>query len=84
MSYSNLKPMESVMISDINYIIAKLETIHEDIGVLKKQVDDLRQENTGRKAVTKFIIGTVAMIGATVGWLVDNAITVAQHITVKE
>jgi hypothetical protein len=71
------------MISDINYIIAKLETIHEDIVTLKQQVDTLRERETSRRAVSKFIIGAVAIIGATVGWLVDNAITVAQHITLK-
>lgn len=74
---------EGLMINDVNYIIAKLETIHEDIVLLKTQVDELRQAETGRKAVSKFVIGTIAIIGATVGWLVDNAITVAQHIQIK-
>lgn len=68
------------MINDINYIIAKLETIHEDIYQLKTQVDDLRHTDTGRKAVSRFVIGALAVLGATVGWLVDNAITVAQNI----
>lgn len=71
------------MINDINYIIAKLETIHEEIVILKQQVDTLRLRETSRSAVSKFVIGAVAIIGATVGWLVDNAITVAQHITLK-
>ncbi len=73
----------AVMINDINYIIAKLETIHEEIVILKQQVDTLRLRETSRSAVSKFVIGAVAIIGATVGWLVDNAITVAQHITLK-
>jgi hypothetical protein len=72
------------MIKDINYIIAKLESIHEDIATLKQQVDNLRHADTGRKAVTRFMIGALAMVGATVGWLVDNAVTVAQNITIKK
>lgn len=81
-----MKLMEkSQMISDINYIIAKLETIHEDISQLKKQVDELRHVDTGRKAVSRFVVGSLAILGATVGWLVDNALTVAQTIhIVKE
>ena len=72
------------MDKNIHYMLAKLEAIHEDVSLLKKQVDELRHVETGKKAVSRFVIGALAIIGATVGWLVDNAITVAQHIEYKE
>lgn len=67
--------------TDLGYLLGKLEDIHADVRLLQQQVDYLRHESTGRKAVNKFIIGAMAIIGATVGWLVDNAVTVAQHIS---
>lgn len=67
--------------TDLGYLLGKLEDIHSDVRLLQQQVDSLRQESTGRRAVNKFIIGTMAIIGATVGWLVDNAVSVAQHIS---
>lgn len=72
------------MLKSLEYIQAKLESIHEDVQLLKAQVDDLRHTDSGRKAVSKFIVGAMAIIGATVGWLVDNAMEVARHITYKE
>lgn len=62
------------------YILAKLEEIHADVIDLKTHVDNLRQESAGKRAVSKFVISALAIIGATVGWLVDNAVSVAQHI----
>lgn len=72
------------MDANIHYMLAKLEAIHEDVSLLKKQVDELRHVETGKKAVSRFVIGALAIIGATVGWLVDNAITVAQHLEYRE
>lgn len=71
---------EESMRSNISYIIAKLETIHEDVSLLKTQVDDLRHIDTGKKAGLKIILGALAILGATVGWLVDHAAVVAHHI----
>lgn len=68
---------------DVTYIRAKLEAIHEDVSLLKTQVDDLRQTEAGKKAVSKFVVAALAILGTTVGWLVDNAVTVAQHITIR-
>lgn len=77
---------EEVVMSreSIDFVIAKLENIHEDLTLLKKQVDDLRQMDSGRKAVGKFLVAALTILGATVGWLVDNAVTVAKHIEYKE
>ena len=74
----------STMDANIHYMLAKLEEIHEDVSLLKKQVDELRNVEAGKKAVSRFVIGALAIIGATVGWLVDNAITVAQHLEHRE
>lgn len=71
------------MKQDISYIIAKLETIHTDVSLLKLQVDALRQQESAKKAVSKFVIGALAILGATTGWLIDNAIAVAQHIVIR-
>lgn len=68
---------------ELSYLQAKLEAIHEDVRLLKQQVDDLRTEQHGRKAVNKFVIAILAVMGTTVGWLVDNAVSVASHITLK-
>lgn len=67
-----------------DYLTAKLEAIHEDVRQLKLYVDGLRQESTGRKAVSRFIVAAIAIIGTTVGWLVDNAVSMAQQITITK
>ena len=68
---------------ELSYLQAKLEAIHEDVKLLKQQVDDLRTEQHGRKAINKFVIAVLAVMGTTMGWLVDNAVTVANHIEIK-
>jgi len=69
--------------TDINYLQAKLEAIHEDVKLLKTQVDELRTEYHGRRAVNRFVIACIAVLGTTVGWLVDNALAVAGKIEVS-
>lgn len=54
---------------DINYLAAKLEEIHEDVLQLKDHVDLLRQESSGRKAVQKFILGSMGVLSVVLGWL---------------
>lgn len=71
-----VRPMKN----DINYLTAKLEEIHEDVKVLQGHVDELRQEYHGRKAISKFMFGALGIIGATVGWLVDNVLSLAKHV----
>ena len=68
---------------ELSYLQAKLEAIHEDVKLLKQQVDDLRAEQHGRKAINKFVIAVLAVMGTTMGWLVDNAVTVANHIEIR-
>lgn len=65
---------------DISYLLAKLEELHEDVRELKLHVDTLRQEQSGRKAVVRFLLAAMGIVGATVGWLVDNVISMAKHI----
>lgn len=66
------------MKSDINYITAKLEEIHAAVVKLQTHVDELRQESAGRKAVQRFTLGALGIIGATLGWLIDNVISLAK------
>lgn len=81
MPYTNLKLKETgLMNRDIHYLTAKLEEIHDDVKELRAHVDILRQEAAGKRAVSKALVVALGLIGATVGWLVDNAVTVAQHI----
>ena len=47
---------------------------------LEAKIDELRKEYWGRQAVNKFLYGAIIALGATVGWLVDNAYTMAKHI----
>lgn len=70
-------------VAPIAYLQAKLEQIHEDVKQLRAHVDSLRQEAAGRSAVSKFVIVALMTIGATVGWLVDNAVTVSQKIEIS-
>lgn len=72
------------MKADISYLQAKLEDIHADVKLLKEHVDLLRTEHHGRKAVTKFVIACLAVLGTTVGWLVDNAIAVAAKVEIAD
>jgi hypothetical protein len=60
--------------SDIGYLMAKLEIIHSDVKDLNKAVALLQQESTAKKAVNRFIVTAVGILGATVGWLVDNVL----------
>lgn len=48
----------------IDYIIAKLETIHEDVAELKKDVEELKETEAGRKAIAKVLWGIAASVGA--------------------
>jgi len=66
------------MKENLNYLIAKLEEVHEDVRELKQHVDELRQEAAGRRAVSRFTLAAMSIIGATVGWLVDNVLSLAK------
>lgn len=68
------------MRNNIDYLSAKLESIHEDVRLLATQVDELRQEQAGRKAVQRFTFAVLGVIGATLGWLIDNALSMAKNI----
>jgi len=56
----------------IEYLLAKLETIHDDVKELQKHVDELRQESSGRRAVNRFVIGSLGVLGAVVAWVVQQ------------
>ena len=66
------------MKQDINYLVAKLEEIHEDVKQLQDHVDELRQEASGRRAIQRFMLATMGIIGATLGWLIDNIISMGR------
>lgn len=66
------------MKNDVNYLTAKLEEIHDDVKQLQIHVDDLRQEAAGKRAVSRFMIAALGIIGATVGWLVDNIVSLTK------
>ena len=66
------------MKQDINYLVAKLEEIHEDVKQLQIHVDELRQEASGRRAIQRFMLATMGIIGATLGWLIDNIISMGR------
>lgn len=68
---------------DVNYLAAKLELIHEDVKQLQTHVDRLRQESTSRRAVGRVLLIALTVMGATVGWLVDNALSVANKIELR-
>ena len=57
-----------------DYLLAKLEEIHEDVKTLKGQVDDLRLESHGKKTVVKFLTGAFGVLSAVVGWVVHLVI----------
>lgn len=61
---------------DIHYLSAKLEEIHADVKQLQEHVDALRQESAGRKAVAKFMLGSMAVLGSIVGWLTTHILKV--------
>ncbi len=56
------------------------------LGDLETKIDELRRDHWGRQAVNKFIYGAIIVLGASVGWLIDNAVTVAKHLdfTIKQ
>jgi len=64
----------------VDYVTAKIEELKESLKNVKVQVEELRQEYYGRKAVHKIMLGALAAIGAVVGWLINNAIDVGNHI----
>ena len=66
-----------LMKADVNYLAAKLEEIHEDVRQLQEHVDALRQESAGRKAVTKVLMGSVAVLGSVVGWLTTHIVRIS-------
>lgn len=73
--------------TNVNYLLAKLEEIHEDVKELRAHVDHLREDYAGRKMATKVVLVAVSMLGATVAWLVDHSVMVASQlgsITVKK
>lgn len=51
---------------NLEYIIAKLETIHEDVAELKKDVDELKETEAGRKAVARVLWAAAAAFGAAI------------------
>lgn len=57
------------------YLLAKLEEIHEDVKQLQTHVDELRQESAGRRAVHKFMLTSLGIIGAAVGWLTTHVLS---------
>jgi len=50
------------------------------LGDLENKIDELRRDHWGRQAVNKFIYGALVILGVIVGWLVDNALTVAKYV----
>lgn len=62
------------MVRNTEYLQAKLEEIHEDVRILQKHVDELRQEAAGRKAVNRFVLTSLGVIGAVVGWLTNHVL----------
>ena len=55
-----------------DYLQAKLEVIHEDVKTLQVQVDDLRQDMAGRKAVQKLLILATGGLGAALAWVLNH------------
>ena len=68
------------MKSTLDYKAAKIEHLHDEVTKLVQQVDELRQEQAGRKAVQRFTFAVLGVIGATLGWLIDNALSMAKNI----
>lgn len=64
---------------DVNYLMAKLESIHEDVKQLQIHVDELRQESAGKKAITRFLLSSTGVMGATLVWVVDHVLTMMRH-----
>lgn len=63
---------------DVNYLLAKLEEIHEDVKQLQIHVDQLRQESAGRKAINRFLLATMGVMGATLGWVINNIVALGR------
>lgn len=68
--------------TNVNYLLAKLEEIHEDVKELRVHVDHLREDYAGRKMATKVVLGAISILGATVAWLVDHSVTIATQLNV--
>lgn len=66
--------------ANASYLLAKLEEIHEDVRELRAHVDILRQDYAGRKMATKLTLAAVSILGATVAWLVDHSVMVANQL----
>lgn len=63
------------MSENVSYLIAKVEAMHEDIKLLTEQVDELRQESAGRRALNKFLLSSLGILGAILAWSIDKLIT---------
>lgn len=59
-----------IMKADVHYLTAKLEEIHLDVKQLQEHVDILRQESTGRKALTKVLLGGMSVLSVVLGWVI--------------
>lgn len=68
------KETKEIKTPELIYFISRVETLIEENKILKTYVDELRQESSRRKGINGFILAMLGVIGATVGWLVDNAI----------
>ena len=55
-----------------DYIVAKLEEIHDDVQELKTHVDLLRQESAERRIMWKVLLGAAGTLGALTSWLLSK------------
>lgn len=65
---------QEIKTTELIYFISRVETLLEEVKVIKSYVDELRQESSKRKGINGFILATLGIMGTIVGWLVDNAI----------
>jgi hypothetical protein len=54
------------------YVMAKLEEIHEDVGQLKQHVDELRQEAAERRVMWRVLLAAAGALGAVASWLLTK------------
>ena len=64
----------SAKTGEMIYFISRVETLIEENKMLKVYVDELRQESSRRKGIYGFMLGALGVVGAAVGWLLDNAL----------